>query len=176
VSFSLTTFKIFIMNATHFHLLLNHFPIIGTLIGTIILGYGFIAKEIKIKILSAYVIAAMALIAVPVYLTGEPAEETVEGISGISETSIELHEEAAEFAIVIMSITGFLALIGIIASIIKPTLTHKVFYVLLILSIFSFAAMARVGYLGGKIRHTELNENIVKSAPSNNPEEREEED
>jgi hypothetical protein len=47
---------------------------------------------------------------------------------------------------------------------------------LLILSIFSFAAMARVGYLGGKIRHTELNENIVKSAPSNKPEEREEED
>jgi uncharacterized membrane protein len=68
------------MNATHFHLLLNHFPIIGTLIGTIILVYGFITKELKIKILSAYIIAAMALLAVPVYLTGEPAEETVEHI------------------------------------------------------------------------------------------------
>jgi uncharacterized membrane protein len=155
------------MNATHFHLLLNHFPIIGTLIGTIILVYGFITKELKIKILSAYVIAAMALVAVPVYLTGEPAEETVEHISGISETSIELHEEAAEFAIVMMSITGFLALISIVVSKIKPALTLRVCYVLLLFSTISFAAMARVGYLGGKIRHTELNDNISKTAPSN---------
>jgi uncharacterized membrane protein len=164
------------MNATHFHLLLNHFPIIGTLIGTIILVYGFITKELKIKILSAYVIAAMALVAVPVYLTGEPAEETVEHISGISETSIELHEEAAEFAIVMMSITGFLALISIVVSKIKPALTLRVCYVLLLFSTISFAAMARVGYLGGKIRHTELNDNITKTAPSNGLEEREEED
>jgi uncharacterized membrane protein len=164
------------MNATHFHLLLNHLPIIGTLIGTIILVYGFITKELKIKILSAYVIAAMALVAVPVYLTGEPAEETVEHISGISETSIELHEEAAEFAIVMMSITGFLALISIVVSKIKPALTLRVCYVLLLFSTISFAAMARVGYLGGKIRHTELNDNITKTAPSNGLEEREEED
>jgi uncharacterized membrane protein len=164
------------MNATHFHLLLNHFPIIGTLIGTIILVYGFITKELKIKILSAYLIAAMALVAVPVYLTGEPAEETVEHISGISETSIELHEEAAEFAIVMMSITGFLALISIVVSKIKPALTLRVCYVLLLFSTISFAAMARVGYLGGKIRHTELNDNITKTAPSNGLEEREEED
>jgi uncharacterized membrane protein len=164
------------MNATHFHLLLNHFPIIGTLIGTIILVYGFITKELKIKILSAYIIAAMALLAVPVYLTGEPAEETVEHIRGISEINIELHEEAAEFAIVLMSITGFLALISIIVSKIKPALTHKVFYVLIIFSFFSFASMARVGYLGGQIRHTELNDNITKTAPSNGLEEREEED
>jgi len=164
------------MNATHFHLLLNHFPIIGTLIGTIILVYGFITKELKIKILSAYVIAAMALVAVPVYLTGEPAEETVEHISGISETSIELHEEAAEFAIVMMSITGFLALISIVVSKIKPALILRVCYVLLLFSTISFAAMARVGYLGGKIRHTELNDNITKTAPSNGLEEREEED
>jgi uncharacterized membrane protein len=176
VSFSLITFKVFIMNATHFHLLLNHFPIIGTLIGTIILAYGFISKELKIKILSAYVIAAMALIAVPVYLTGEPAEETVEHISGISETSIELHEEAAEFAIVMMSVTGFLALISIIVSKIKPALTQKAFYALLVFTVISFVAMARVGYLGGQIRHTELNENITKTAPSNGLEEQEEED
>ncbi len=164
------------MNATHFHLLLNHFPIIGTLIGTIILVYGFITKELKIKILSAYVIAAMALVAVPVYLTGEPAEETVEHISGISEINIELHEEAAEFAIIMMSITGLLALISVIISKKIPAQIHKTFFVLIIFSFFSFAAMARVGYLGGQIRHTELNDNVSQNASSNGLEEREEED
>lgn len=164
------------MNATHFHLLLNHFPIIGTLIGTIILVYGFITKELKIKILSAYIIAAMALLAVPVYLTGEPAEETVEHIIGISEINIELHEEAAEFAIVLMSVTGILAIISIIISHKIPAQIHKTFFVLIIFSFFSFTAMARVGYLGGQIRHTELNENVSQKAPSNNLEESKEED
>jgi len=164
------------MNATHFHLLLNHFPIIGTLIGTIIIIYGFITHDLKIKILSAYIITVMSLIAVPVYLTGEPAEETVEHINGISENSIELHEEAAEFAIVLMSITGALALFSIILSKQKPALAHKTFFVLLVFSFFSFAAMARVGYLGGKIRHTELNENVSQKAPSKTFEEPAEED
>jgi uncharacterized membrane protein len=58
------------MDATHLHLLLNHFPIIGTLIGTVIIIYGFIKNESKIKELSAYIIAAMALIALPVFLLG----------------------------------------------------------------------------------------------------------
>lgn len=156
------------MNATHFHLLLNHFPIIGTLIGTIILVYGFITKELKIKILSAYIIAAMALLAVPVYLTGEPAEETVEHISGISEINIELHEEAAEFAIVLMSITGLLALISIIITKKIPAQFHKSFFVLIVFSFFSFAAMARVGYLGDKIRHTELEELVLSKTPPSN--------
>jgi uncharacterized membrane protein len=164
------------MNATHFHLLLNHFPIIGTLIGTIIIIYGFITNDLKIKILSAYIITSMSLIAVPVYLTGEPAEETVEHINGISENSIELHEEAAEFAIVLMSITGALALINVIVSKQKPAHAHKIFFVLLVFSLFSFAAMAIVGYLGGKIRHTELNDNVSPKAPTNGIEAREEED
>lgn len=164
------------MNATHFHLLLNHFPIIGTLIGTIIIIYGFIINDIKIKILSAYIITAMTLIAVPVYLTGEPAEETVEKIKGISENNIELHEDAAEFAIVLMSITAVIALISIIVSKQKPELAHKTFFVLIIFSFFSFAAMARVGYLGGKIRHTELNSNVSQKAPANGIEAHEEED
>lgn len=153
------------MNATHFHLLLNHFPIIGTLIGTIILVYGFITKELKIKILSAYIIAAMSLLAVPVYLTGEPAEETVEHLNGVSEINLELHEEAAEFAFILMSVTGILAIISIIITYKLPAQIHKTFFVLIIFSSFSFATMARVGYLGGKIRHTELNESVLSKTP-----------
>jgi hypothetical protein len=36
--------------------------------------------------------------------------------------------------------------------------------------------MARVGYLGGKIRHTEINGNVSPQAPSNGIEGIEEED
>jgi uncharacterized membrane protein len=164
------------MDATHLHLLLNHFPIIGTLIGTVIIIYGFIKNESKIKELSAYIIAAMALIALPVFFTGEPAEESIENIAGIAESAIELHEEAAELAIILMSLTGLIALISLIVNKFKPALANKFYVVVLLFSILSFVSMARVGYLGGKIRHTELNTSAINQSLPTNGGEQEEED
>ena len=66
------------MDASHIHLLLNHFPILGTLIASGILLWGIYQKNHAIKMLAAALLVAMALIAIPVYLTGEPAEETFE--------------------------------------------------------------------------------------------------
>ncbi len=37
------------MDTTHLHLLLNHFPIIGTLIGSGLLFFGIIKKQDNIK-------------------------------------------------------------------------------------------------------------------------------
>lgn len=162
------------MNATHFHLLLNHFPIIGTLLSTIIIIYGFITKDLKIKLLSSYLTLTLTLIAIPVYLSGEPAEEQVEGITGISESSIELHEDAAAFAMILMVITGITALSTMVITKVKPHLAKRAYLMLLLCCILSFTGMARAGYLGGKIRHTELTSNNQQHAPQQH--EAEEED
>ena len=93
------------MNPTHIHLLLNHFPIIGTLIGSAILLYSIIKKQDAGKVTGAFIIVIMAIIAIPVLLTGEPAEESVEHLSGISKALIHDHEEASEKAFWLMEIT-----------------------------------------------------------------------
>lgn len=144
------------MNATHFHLLLNHFPIIGTLIGSALLIWGFIKKQDNIKMAACAIIVVMALAAIPVFLTGEPAEEAVENLPGIAENIIEEHEEAAEFAIWVLGLTGFMALLSLIGSRLKHKLVNIALTLTLILSIAGFGAMARTGYTGGQIRHTEL--------------------
>jgi len=54
------------MNPTHIHLLLNHFPIIGTLIGSAILLYSIIKKQNTGKNTGAFIIVVMAIIAIPV--------------------------------------------------------------------------------------------------------------
>lgn len=144
------------MNQTHIHLLLNHFPIIGTLIGSCLLLWGIIKKNENIKSISAVLLACMALVAIPVFLTGEPAEESVEHIGGISEQVIELHEEAAEIAIWLMGITGLVSLAALLMSFRKAKQAGTVFILAFILSAVSFASMARTGYLGGQIRHTEI--------------------
>jgi len=84
------------MNNTYIHLLLNHFPIVGTLVGSGIFFWGIIKRQAQTQSIAAGILLVMAIIAIPVYLTGEPAEETVENLPGVSESMMELHEEGKE--------------------------------------------------------------------------------
>lgn len=173
------------MNATHLHLLLNHFPVIGTLIGSGLLLWGIIKKQDNVKSIAAAVLALMAIIALPVYLTGEPAEESVEKLPGVSEAIIELHEDAATIAIWLMGITGIAAIAALFFTWQKAKAAAVVFIAAAVLSVISFAAMARAGYYGGQIRHTEIrdaatginqNENAAEKEAGNNKKEKDDDD
>jgi len=137
-------------------MLLNHFPIIGTLIGSGLLLWGIIRKQDNIKSIAAAVLALMAIIAIPVYLTGEPAEESVEKLAGVSESMIGLHEDAASIAIWLIGITGIASLAAMFFAWQKKKTANAVFMISFVLSALCFGAMARTGYYGGQIRHTEL--------------------
>ena len=144
------------MNATYIHLLLNHFPIIGSLIGSALLFWGIIRKQQAVQSAALILIIIMAALAIPVFLTGEPAEESVEKLPGVSESMMEMHEEAAEIAMILLSITGVLALVSLIAYSIKSRYYKFLLYVTFSASIIGAAAMARTGYYGGRIRHSEI--------------------
>ena len=159
------------MNPTHLHLLLNHFPIVGTLIGSAILLYSIIKEQNAGKNIGAFIIVIMAIIAIPVLLTREPAEESIEHLSGISKALIHDHEEASLKAFWLMEITGIFSLFAIVLYKIKSTFAPKAFWIAFAFSAITFFAMAWAGYLGGKIRHPEtLNTSInVDEQPILNP-------
>lgn len=144
------------MNSTHAHLLLNHFPIIGTLIGTMLLLFGILKKNTSIQKISLITIFFMAIIAVPVFLTGEPAEESIEKLPGIIKSIIEEHEEAAEVAFWFMMLTGVLSIASVAMQMIQFKMAKLFIMLSLLLSIITTGLMARAGYLGGQIRHTEI--------------------
>lgn len=161
------------MNPTHIHLLLNHFPIVGTLIGSAILFYSLIKKQDNGKNSGAFIIVIMAIIAIPVLLTGEPAEESVEHLAGISKTLIHDHEEASEKAFWLMEITGVFSLLALLLHKIKPSFASKVFWIAFAFSAITFFAMAWAGNLGGKIRHSETSStfiNVQNGATNSQPE------
>lgn len=141
--------------------MLNHFPIIGTLVGIGVIFYGYITRSEEIKKTALWIWAAMAVIAIPVYLTGESAEEAVEHLAGVSESLIHEHEEMAGLAIWFMEALGVFSFLSLVISRIFPSASRsKVTYVVAIcLSLAVFGVMARTGYLGGQIRHTELGNN-----------------
>ncbi|NUO01907.1 MAG: hypothetical protein HUU01_14985 [Saprospiraceae bacterium] len=156
------------MDSTHLHLILNHFPIIGTILGTGIMAYGYLTHSDPTKKAALWNWFIMALIAIPVYLTGEPAEESVEGLAGVSEALIEQHEEAAELAIWAMEALGLFSLITLFVGF-KEKNNKKIFIAsAFALSLVTFGLMARTGYLGGQIRHTEIRSGATAQAGTEN--------
>ena len=101
------------MNSAHLHLLLNHVPLIGILIGMLVCVSGFIFKDYSIKRIALAIFIFSALSALPAYLTGEGAEEAIEHLPGVEKTLIEKHEEGALTFIWLIGAMGVAALVGL---------------------------------------------------------------
>ena len=163
------------MNEAQIHLALNHAPLFLAIAGAIILLLGMVRKNESYRSLSLYILASAAIFTIPVFLTGEGTEETVEHLPGVAEAAISEHESMAQIALVIISITGVIALAGLFLRR-KETLMSLVYWLVLVFSIASFGAMAATAHLGGKIRHTELGTVANSSNEANKSEGKDEKD
>lgn len=152
------------MDQTHIHLLITHLPIFGSLLGTLVLGYGMWKKSDSTQLASYYLLVISAIGAAIAYLTGEAAEETVENIQGVSENTIEQHADFASYALVALVAVGVISLIGIYFKIIKSTFAKPTAMITLFLALIGFGLVARTGYLGGQIRHTEIASGSLQTA------------
>jgi cell division protein FtsW (lipid II flippase) len=148
------------MNDAQIHLALNHFPILGTLFGTVLLGIGVFGKNKSLLDTGLIILFLMALITIPVYLSGEGAEEIVEEL-GVDHDIIHEHEEIAESAVWFMDGLGLLALVSFFFT--RRTLNRPariLTIVTFVMGIVVLGLMFRVGGSGGEIRHTEIREAV----------------
>lgn len=154
------------MSATHLHLILNHLPVLGTAFGLGLLIFGLWRRSNELKKTALGVFVIVALAAVPVYLTGEPAEEGVKSLPGVSKPIMEQHEAAAGAALIGVVVLGASALGGLIFFR-RSRLLHAWFCIsLLVASSIVGVLMAWTANLGGQVRHTEIRANASPSNPS----------
>lgn len=156
------------MDQTHIHLLITHLPIFGSILGGLVLAYGLWSKSSDTKIAAYFLFIISSIGAGISYLTGEAAEETVENIQGVVEANIKTHEEFALFALISLIILGVASIFGLFLTFRKSPLTRTIAFVILFISFISFGLVARTGYLGGQIRHTEITNG--PTAPAENSE------
>jgi MFS family permease len=144
------------MNWVHIHLMTNHVPVIGTIIGALILGYALRNDSAEMKRFSLGYFVVLGAITILVYLTGEPAEEAIERLPGFSEAVIEKHEDASVFALAALLFVSTLSLAGLVIR--SLGLPQRRFYwrALMIAVIVAVGLMGWVANLGGKVRHTEI--------------------
>jgi len=145
------------MDAVHLHLILNHIPVIISGLSALLLIWVLISDNSSYRRLAFLGFVLAALFAFLTYETGENAEDIVEGITGFSEEVIEDHEHAAENAKWLSLLLGMAGVTGLIFFKSDTAKGYRVFmYVTMILALVVIGYLAYTGYLGGLIRHTEL--------------------
>ncbi|MBS7788194.1 hypothetical protein KIH23_12880 [Flavobacterium sp. CYK-55] len=161
------------MNEAHWHLAVNHLPIILPIAGLIVLICSLIFKSDAVR-KSAYVLLIIAALTAAVSMkTGEEAEELVEHMAGIEHSMIHEHEEAAEGFAVLMYILGVVSIVGIWAEVKKATWGKWVIYLVLVLSVVAIYMARITGTTGGEVRHTEIRAGFAPQAEADEHEENE---
>jgi uncharacterized membrane protein len=144
------------VNLAHLHLLLNHFPIIGTIVGLGLFLISFVGKNGELERAALMIFAVMALLSLPTFFSGAGAQGAIEELPGVSGALISRHEGAAILALFFMEITGALSLVGLWQSHESSRRARWNVMAVLLLSLITVGLMARVGTTGGDIRHPEI--------------------
>lgn len=153
------------MNGAHFHLLVNHFPIIVPIIGLLVLLFGLYFKSEAVKRTAYLLFVLGSIFSILAMASGEEAEEIVEERVEVSETYIESHEEAAETFAILSYLLGVFSLFGLWASIKQKSFANIVSIVTIIVALVALFFAQKTGTTGGEIRHSEIREEVALFSP-----------
>lgn len=140
------------MKESFFHLLLNHLPVFGSLLGSIILIWGILRKENAILHLASWLLLVMSILTIPVYFTGNGIKQMLLPLSDVSETLITVHEETALAALIFQSITGVFAALYLRF---RQTWSSML-NIYIVAAVASGVLITYTGFTGEQIRHKEI--------------------
>ncbi|HEY2858489.1 MAG TPA: DUF2214 family protein [Terracidiphilus sp.] len=149
------------MNLAHVHLLLNHFPTVGMIVGLGLFLVAVAGKSDHLKSASLVIFFGIALLSIPTFVSGTAAGLTLSKNPEVSKAMVDTHETAALEALAVMELTGALAWLGLWQ---RRRLSHfpqGTLAAVLFTGLLTFGLMARAANIGGEIRHPEL-----RSGPS----------
>lgn len=144
------------MEGAHFHLMVNHFPIIGNLIGMFILLAGIILKNDSVKMTGLLTLVFATLSSFVVLFSGDPAGDAVKGLPGVTESMIEHHESVAYSSLWGMIPMALMASLAFYSLLKKEKAGNRLAVITFFLAMITAGLMAWVGLTGGEIRHTEI--------------------
>ena len=144
------------LNLAHVHLLLNHFPTIGMIVGLGLFVVALLGKSDHLKSASLVIFFGIALLSIPTFASGTAAGLALSKNTDVSKTMVDTHETAAFEALGVMELTGALAWLGLWQ---RRRLSHfpqGTLMAVLLAGLVTFGLMARAADIGGEIRHPEI--------------------
>lgn len=151
-------------NDAHWHLITNHFPIMGFACAALVLilsEFSSCSAWRKVGWFLAFVCAAALY---PTFETGEHAADMVSKLVGISKEQIDLHYNKAILSIWCAGLTGGLAFLAFAAEAIRKMCLARPFRLIILLGVFaSLVFFGFTAFEGAKIHHPEIS---LPAAPS----------
>lgn len=144
------------MNDAHLHMVVNHFPIIGIILGLGILIIGFFLNNNIVKNVAYGLFIVGAIFAAISMSTGEGAEEIVEDFPNIGKNIIHEHEEIAEKLALVLYVLGVVSLVGLYLNFKKHSKATLISIIAITIAIVGVFFAQQTGTTGGEIRHTEI--------------------
>lgn len=140
----------------HLHLLLNHFPTVGMIVGFGLFLLAFLNRSEEVRRGAMAVFFAIALISLPTYMTGYSAQQSLRGVRTVSQDVIGFHQRSALFALIFMEATGVVAWYGLWYSRRRRSMGPRITAAAVVLSAVTIVLMAGAANVGGEIRHPEI--------------------
>ena len=144
------------MNFAHLHIVLNHVPSIGMVVGLGLFVASLVRKNDQLMRLSLQVLVVMTLVALPTYMSGNAAQGILRKRPEVPQGLIEAHQNSAMVTLIFLTITGTFAWFGLwqFRRFSRPGYWNS--SAVLILSIVTSVFILRTANLGGDISHPEI--------------------
>ena len=144
------------MNLAHIHLLLNHFPTVGTIVALGLYIVALWSKSSELRRASLVVFFGIAMLSIPAYVSGNAAQEMIVKRPGVSEALIETHQSWALVALLFVELTGLFAWLALWQTRRTSAPANSTLMAVLVCSLITFGLMANAANIGGEITHPEI--------------------
>ena len=142
------------MNPAAIHLALNNFPPIIDFAALLVLAAGLFARSSTVVRAALALLLLASLIAVPVFLSGQRAQDVVKHLEGVNAAAIQPHEDAADWALGLFVTQGVVALAALVMFRTREFARWALALIVIVAAMTTMAAF-RTAYLGGRIHHPE---------------------
>jgi hypothetical protein len=147
----------------YIHVVLNHLPIYGTMLGALALAISLVLRSRAAQITALILTLIAGASSYPVFVTGQRAYKTIRGVSDDPGADwLDEHMDRAEKTINAFYLLAALAVAGLLLPIKWPNSAVPLVALTLVVAILCSGIAVYVAQAGGRVRHSEFR-------PSENP-------
>jgi hypothetical protein len=141
----------------YIHVMLNHLPIYGTMLGALALGISLLLRSRAAQITALVITLIAGASAYPVLVTGQRAYKTIRSMADdTGAEALDEHMDRAEKTIGAFYFLAVLALAGLLVPIKWPKAGLPLAAVTLAVAIICSGIAVYIAQAGGQVRHAEF--------------------
>ncbi len=145
------------MNPAYLHLISTHLPVVGTYFGFCLLLFALARKSEELKRTSLLVFFLIGLVALPAYLSGQPAMAMLKRMMvAFPMDACDQHAEVAMIALTGSLVLGLASVAGLLLFRKGKPLPWAFLGLVFVIALVSCGLMAWTANLGARVHHPEI--------------------